>query len=234
LVATGIIMVSGTVFAEVVLSYNLGNGVGSVTGNFAWNPGDNYAKAGPAGVGIVAGACTGPTQSPFTNTCFQLSSTVNGVNYVPTLAINIYTFDAIATNTGGWTVAAATSGTPAAFAGTGCAYLFVANFEVVPSDIAVSACGAAHIALTAPALSTLNAACAGSTPAIEAFDLTAAGTATPVASTGAVACTYSAANTATTPAVGLEVSYFVWSASTPAFTGTGASLTMTVSVGSSP
>lgn len=141
LLGIAVLAVSGTVLADVVLSYALTSNIGaSGSSPFTWNEGTNYPTASTLNI-VAATSCSAglPGLPNSASTCYSLTTSVNGVASVTTLALNVYEFDYITAGDAwtlsnlGMTFAAATQGaTP-----VGCAFAVI-------SDGAVSIAGAAN------------------------------------------------------------------------------------------
>jgi hypothetical protein len=160
---------------------------------------------------------------------------MNGVQYVPTLAINIYNFNVVSAVSGSWTVTPSTF-TPAGGISpglvdtAGCAYIVVSDFTVTAANIVASpsySAGTCTVTVNSGGSPTAYTGCLGSTAtlAITAYDLTNGNIASEVG--GSISCTYTATNAGAglVPVTGLDVSYLVFS-EVNTFTGAGAGLEM--------
>jgi hypothetical protein len=241
LMGVGVMVASGVVVADVILSYSLGSTFGAAGSSpFTWNQGPDYSDANTLHI-VTSGACSaGAPGAPLSSsTCYALATTVNGVADVPTLAVNVYEFDLVAfgdawtLQDSGFTYTAATQGgTP-----VGCAFAFISDAAVsVPGasnpvtpaayyqptlsytgggEGAGGTCTAAVTTVGAPAL---NAACTGaSTRGVAVIDLLAGSES---ASSVHFSCDISAGTVAASEA--LSVSYFVYAVTGATTTGGGA------------
>lgn len=157
LVASGVILVSGTVIADVVLAYTANNNVGTNTGSpFQFVQGSNYASAN--GMGFVTNAYPAGTSGP------TVTTTINGVSSVPVLLFDVTEFSTAKTLTTTAHVSNVNVPAPSilAVAGVVCAYAFVST--ATPSLGTTGVAGApAGCSATLPSLGTLSAGCTGGT-----------------------------------------------------------------------
>ena len=90
LITVGVVLVSGTVVADVVLAYTANTSVGAnAAGPFQFANGGNYASANAIGVvaNVYPGAgTTGPT----------VTTTLHGIQSVPVQIYNVTVFETIA------------------------------------------------------------------------------------------------------------------------------------------
>ena len=167
LVGLGIILVSGTVVADVVLAYTANNSVGANAASpFMFQGGSNYAAANALGfvTNVYAGAgLTGP----------MVTSTISGVQSVPVELFDVTEFATakIVPRTG--TVANVNVPNPSllAVAGVVCAYAFVST--AVPSFGGAAVAGApAGCSATLPSLGAVASGCGvGGTAAVATVNL---------------------------------------------------------------
>lgn len=152
-------MVSGTVLADVVLSFTASNGVGvNASSPFVFQNGANYAAAN--GLGVATNTYTAGTSGP------TVTTTINGINGVLVAEFDVTEF-ATATTLGATgtptnvVVPSATTLTPANVV---CAYAFVSTAKPSLGSTAVTGAPAGCTA-TVPALGTVSAGCGGSATA---------------------------------------------------------------------
>ncbi len=203
LLGLGVILATGTVVADVVLSYTLSNSASSTTSSpFSWQQGPNYATA--SGLSFITDTCNPSAVGAASTSCFSLSASVTSPEYVPTTLINMYTFQWLAPSA---TIAAAIPAGAVQASGTGvlppgsCAYAFISNGDLGLTSFTYTA--GSPCTITAAAPTAAFAACGGAlaTGATETINLLTA------AVTGSTSCTI-AAGTAAGGA--LEVSYYVY------------------------
>ena len=225
-----IVMVSGTVLADVVLTYSVANNLNTgATSPFTFAEGSNYVTAN--GLGMLPAPSCSP--GAIGSDCYQLDTTVVGVQYVPTEILNGYSFEETAATTAAWTVGSTSIATVAPNpvpTNVVCAFAFISDETLAPGDVTVSTtsttCGTPSLSLTG---ATLDAACGtGSTGGISAIDLT---TGTVVTSTGAWTCSIASGSGAASTAV-LTISYFIYSTTAPSATA-AAGASIQISPGSS-
>ncbi|HTT26726.1 MAG TPA: hypothetical protein VMH90_07195, partial [Thermoplasmata archaeon] len=159
LAVLGVLMVSGTVLADVVLSFTANNGVGANAASpFVFQNGANYAAAN--GLGVATNAYTSGTNGP------TVTTTINGINGVLVAEFDVTEF-ATATTLGA-------TGTPSNVVVPGastltpvnvvCAYAFVSTAKPSLGTTAVSGAPAGCSA-TVPALGTVSTGCGGTATA---------------------------------------------------------------------
>lgn len=209
LIAVGILGVSGTVIADVVLTYAVSSGIGTTaTSPFSWQQGANYA-AGSGMSLLPASTCNPNPLSSSSSGCFILTQNVNGIQYVPTTLVNALNFQWLATTTRATDVGA--SELSVAFTGTlpagSCAYAFISNFAMSPSDFAYNNGAPCSVTASPVGGPTPYATCAAATAQVETVNM-ATGT-----TSGTVDCTIAASTAAGTA---LTISYFVYVPSTTA------------------
>lgn len=214
-----VVLVSGTVVADVVLQYELSTNVGAGANSpFTWAEGSNYGPANGIGVLPAPTCATGTITGA---NCYLLTATVDGVTGVPTYAVNAYEFN-LATNAEPSTLGSVqiTSPTPGTQGGTAvnCAFAFISDANVgvagtanaytfsVTTPAGVNNCVASEVTDGAPAA---NAGCAGtgagSTVGYTIVNLISdAQTGSTVWNCNIVTAGNAVGNTA------LSVSYFVW------------------------
>jgi hypothetical protein len=129
LVGAAIVLVSGSVVADVVLTYVANTGVGAnATSPFEWADGANYGTANGLGLATTA-------FSPSSTDAAQMSTTISGVQLVNVELVDVNTFQLAATLTSPTTAAFGTIGTfnvpTGAPGGVACAYAFITTY--VPS-----------------------------------------------------------------------------------------------------
>jgi hypothetical protein len=155
----GILLVSGTVVADVVLSYAANNGIGiNASSPFIFQNGGNYAAA--HGLGITTNAYAVGSSGP------TVTTTVSGVNGVPVAAMDVTEFATGTTLGANGTIAnvqvvSATSLTPANVV---CAYAFVSTAKPSLGSTAVAG-QPAGCSATVPTLGAVSAGCGGSAAA---------------------------------------------------------------------
>ncbi len=230
LMGLAIVMVSGTVLADVVLTYSVANNLNTgATSPFTFAEGSNYVTAN--GLGMLPAPSCNP--GALGSDCYQLDTTVVGVQYVPTEILNGYSFEETEATTAAWTVGSTSiAGVAPSTAPTNvvCAYAFISDETLAPGDVTVST---TSTSCTTPSLSltgaTLNAACGtGSTGGISAIDLT---TGTVVATTGPWTCSIASGSGAASTML-LTISYFIYS-NTGRSTTAAAGASIQISPGSS-
>ncbi len=203
LLGVGIVLVTGTVLADVVLTYTLNNSVGSSnTSPFEWEEGTNYAAA--SSLSIVSNTCN-PSNMGATNptNCFALSMTVNGVSYVPTTVADAVHFQWLATSatvatsvgTGVLSVVTTANTLPAG----SCAWAFISNGALTATSFTYTAGTPCSVSAAAPA--SVYTACGASTAATASVNLLTG------AVNGAVTCSIAKATAAGSA---LDISYFVY------------------------
>lgn len=220
LVAFGLVMTTGVVVADVILTYTLSNSIGSVGSSpFAWEEGANYQTA--ADLSLVSGqTCQGVSATP-SATCYQLGTTVSAIADTATTMINIYAFT--------WTAAGAASGFgwnigPGQLAFTSgatvlgahdCAYLVVSNALLGEDDIAFNP-GTCAITVT-PSAANADTACGGAavTAGAAVYDLV---------SGNSVSGSYACDTTGNAAGPALEISYVLYTPS--GATGTAATMSI--------
>jgi hypothetical protein len=155
----GVLMVSGTVLADVVLSFTASNGVGANAATpFVFQNGGNYAAAN--GLGVATNSYSSGTSGP------TVSTTINGINGVLVAEFDVTEF-ATATTLGATgtpsnvVVPSATSLTPTNVV---CAYAFISTAKPSLGTTAVTGAPSGCSA-TVPALGTVSAGCGGSATA---------------------------------------------------------------------
>ncbi|MCI4331112.1 MAG: hypothetical protein L3K19_04615 [Thermoplasmata archaeon] len=155
LVGLGVILVSGTVVADVILAYTANNSIGpNISSPFLFIKGGNYASA--SSLGVATDVFPGAAVNGVT-----VTTTLAGIQSVPVglLDVNEFAVGASATP------ASASIKTPyvpspavVAIAGVVCAYAFVTNgapaFGVAPVAGAPAGCGA-----TMPTVASVSAGC---------------------------------------------------------------------------
>lgn len=159
LVTMGLVLTTGVVVADVVLTYSLQSNVTTTNSSpFSWDQGSNYGTA--SSLSLVSETCqTGGTLGPSggPGTCFELSPTVSGVASVPTTLVSAYEFDLTAATAPAAFSAAVTAATGTLALGAGgCAFLYISNVPLTTGSFAyTSSC---TVTVTAPAGAS-NAAC---------------------------------------------------------------------------
>ncbi len=201
LLGLGVVLVSGTVVADVVLSYTLSNSASSTTSSpFSWQEGANYGTA--SALSFIADTCNPSAVGAASTSCFSLSATVTGPEYVPTSLINMYVFQWLAPSA---TISAAIPAGAIQASGTGslpagsCAFAFVSNGALGLGSFTYTAGSPCSVTVAAPA--TAYAGCGAVAAGTETVNLLTA------AVSGSATCTI-AAGTAAGPA--LDVSYYVY------------------------
>jgi hypothetical protein len=206
LVGVGVILVSGTVVADVILAYTANDSIGpNIASPFLFQKGGNYASASSLGVATDAFPAAG-------NSGVTVTTTLAGIQSVPVglLDINEFAVGASATP------ASATVKTPyvpspsaVAIAGVVCAYAFISNgapaFGVAAVAGAPAGCGA-----TMPTVASVSAGCGVVATAVTVVNLMSGVVA------GALSCAVASATAASS--VLLYVSY--WITTNGAVTGT--------------
>ncbi|MCI4369146.1 MAG: hypothetical protein L3K09_06260 [Thermoplasmata archaeon] len=188
-VTLGIVLVSGSVLADVVLAYTANNGVGTNAADpFVFQQGANYATANS--LGIITSAFTGGGSSGA-----QVTTTVSGV-----ASVGVTALDSVEFATAIKLPAAAVIGnvyviTPTAFAPANvvCAYAFISTASPSAGNVAVAGAPAGCQATT-PALGALSAGCAAGSAAVATVNLLTGA----VIGTIAGACTVASATVAAT------------------------------------
>ncbi len=150
---------SGTVLADVVLSYTANNGVGTNAASpFVFQNGANYAAAHGLGIATntYASGTTGPT----------VTTTISGISGVPVAAYDVTEFATGATlgangSIGNVVVPGATTYTPTNVV---CAYAFVSTAKPSVGTTAVAGAPTGCTA-TVPALGTVSTGCGSSATA---------------------------------------------------------------------
>jgi hypothetical protein len=157
LVGCGVLLVSGTVIADVVLAYTDNNSVGTnTTSPFQFVQGSNYASAN--GMGFVTNAYPAGTSGP------TVTTTINGVSSVPVLLFDVTEFATGKVLTTSAHVSNVNVPAPSVLtpAGVVCAYAFIST--AAPSLGTTGVTGApAGCSATMPALGSLSAGCTGGT-----------------------------------------------------------------------
>jgi hypothetical protein len=155
----GVLLVSGTVVADVVLSFSANNGVGANAASpFVFQNGGNYAAAN--GLGVATNTYASGTSGP------TVTTTINGINGVLVAEFDVTEF-ATATTLGATgtpanvVVPSPTTLTPANVV---CAYAFVSTAK--PSLGATAVTGApSGCSATLPTLGTVSPGCGGTATA---------------------------------------------------------------------
>ena len=156
LVVLGVIVVSGTVVADVVLAYTANNSVGpNGTSQFQFTDGSNAAAAKSAGVATNAypgGGSSGVT----------VTTTIDGIALIPVEALQVTLFQTavLTTNTAAIGNVLVPSASSITVTNVVCAYAFVSDaVQTYGTTLAGSAaCGA-----TIPTLGALSAGCSTGT-----------------------------------------------------------------------
>jgi hypothetical protein len=197
LVSLGVVLVSGTVVADVILAYTANNSIGpNISSPFIFQKGGNYASANSLGVATDAFPGAGANGVTVTTTLAGIQSVPVGL-----LDVNEFAVGASATP------AASTIHTPyvpapsvVAIAGVVCAYAFISNgaptFGTTSVTGAPAGCGA-----VLPTVSSVSAGCGVVATAVTVVNLMS-GTVS-----GALSCTVASATAASTTL--LYVSYWV-------------------------
>ena len=159
LATLGVVLLSATVVADVVLSFTVSNGVGAnASSPFVFQNGGNYAAA--HGLGVATNVYAAGTSGP------SVTTTINGVNGVLVAEFDVTEF-ATATTLGATgsinnvVVPSASSLTPANVV---CAYAFVSTAKQSLGSTAVTG-APVGCAATSPALGAVSAGCGGSATA---------------------------------------------------------------------
>jgi hypothetical protein len=181
LAVLGVLMMSGVVVANVVLSYTDNTGLGANAASpFVFQNGGNYAAANGLGIttNTYATGTTGPT----------VTTTISGINGVPVEAYDITEFATAATLGANGTintplVVGATTYTPANVV---CAYAFVSTAKPTLGTTAVSG-APAGCAATTPTLGTVSTGCgATATAAVATVNLLTGAVSGSLSSSGCV------------------------------------------------
>jgi hypothetical protein len=192
-----VILVSGTVLADVILAYTANNSIGpNATSPFLFKQGGDYATA--TALGVATDAFPGALTSGVT-----VTTTLAGIQSVPVGLIDVNEFGVGAAST----PAAAVINTPyvpspsvVAITGVVCAYAFISNgapaFGVAGVAGAPAGCGA-----TLPTVAATSAGCGASAAAVAIVNLLS-GTIS-----GALTCNVASGTAASTTL--LYVSYWV-------------------------
>jgi hypothetical protein len=156
LVGLGVILVAGSVVADVVVAYAASNGVGPNTGSpFRFQQGGNYAAANAVGVitnTYPGGGSNGPA----------VTTTLNGISSVPVMQFDVTEFATAILTTRTGTLANVNVPAPVGVAPAGvvCAYAFVST--AVPTLGTTGVAGApAGCSATLPTLGAVSAGCVG-------------------------------------------------------------------------
>jgi hypothetical protein len=147
------VLVAGTVVADVVLTYNVFNNTGANANSpFYFANGGNYATANA--LGLITAAYTAPAN--------QVTTTLSGVEYVNAEIYDVIQFETtVATaTTEHITAASLVTIIGANPAGVVCAYAFVSDAVPTPGTVAVAGEPAGCAAVT-PTLGALAPACNG-------------------------------------------------------------------------
>ncbi len=162
LLGVAVVLVSGSVVADVVLTYVANTGVAAnATSPFAWAEGSNYATA--AGFGFATTSFGGGTSGP------SMTTTLAGVEYVNVELVNINTFILANTLPSGDTATLGgilTSGAPTTVGGVVCAYAFITGYVPSTSGSPVSGAPAGCGAFVPGSTGTLGAGCTGTPYAV--------------------------------------------------------------------
>ena len=215
LLGVGIVLVTGTVLADVVLTYTLDNTVGGATTSpFNWEESTNYNTANTFGL-INTGTCTPGAISTGANTCYSLTSAVKGVEDVPTVLLNVVDLYSQGTIPASYSAVLGISVGTAAVAGlaNGCAYAIISNYQMLPGDIVVPSYASPCTITVTPNGGVANNVCGilGAGDAVDEINLVA-----PTSGT-APGCTVPSA----TAGASLFVSYYLFVPSADASTVTG-------------
>ncbi|MCL4324000.1 MAG: hypothetical protein M1144_00830 [Candidatus Thermoplasmatota archaeon] len=206
LMGVGILLITGTVVADVVLTYALNNTVGSTnTSPFEWEQGPNYGAANS--LSLLTTTCntaTGTGLGASATNCYQLSNSVSGVSFVPTTLINVESFVWMATSASVATDVSSTylslvAGTGTLAAGA-CAYAFISNGALTTTSFTYSAATPCSVTVAAP--TAAYAACGATTAGGVTIVNLAANSVS-----GTYSCPISAGTAAGTV---LDVSYFIY------------------------
>ncbi len=188
LIAIGVILVAGSVVADVVLVYTSPTSVGSATNSlYQFNQGGNYGPA--SSLGLITATFNGGT----TSTGPSVSTQVNGITDVTVSLLDMIEFET-ATATASTTTIGSPYGVlaaPVAPASLVCAYAFVSTGLPTAGTTAVTG-EPTGCAVTEPTVGTPNAAC-GVTGSTVTIDLLSGATVS-----GTISCTVPAGTAAST------------------------------------
>lgn len=197
LVSLGVVLVSGTVVADVILAYTANNSIGpNISSPFLFQKGGNYASANS--LGVATDAFPGGGSSGVT-----VTTTLAGIQSVPVGLLDVNEFAVGASAT----AAAATISTPyvpspstVTIAGVVCAYAYITNgnpaFGTTAVTGAPAGCGA-----TMPTVSSVSAGCGTVATTVTVVNLMTG------AISGSLACAVAASTAAGSTL--LYVSYWV-------------------------
>ena len=198
LAGLGVILVSGTVVADVVLAYTVNNGVGAnTTSPFTFQAGGNYAAAN--GMGFATNAYAGGGSSGV-----LVTTTINGVQNVPVELFNVTEFATARAMTRTGTIGNVNVPAPSALtpAGVVCAYAFVST--AAPSFGGAGVAGApAGCSATLPALGVVAPGCSAGSAAVATVNLLTG------AITGTIAGACTVASGTAAGIVALYISYAI-------------------------
>ena len=163
LLGVAVVLVSGSVVADVVLTYVANTGVAAnATSPFAWAEGSNYATAagfGFATTSFPGGGTFGPS----------MTTTLAGVEDVNVELVNINTFTLASTLPSGDTAVLGgmlTSGAPTTVANVVCAYAIITAYVPATSGTSVSGAPAGCGAFVPTSTGTVGAGCTGTPYAV--------------------------------------------------------------------
>ncbi len=168
LVVLGVVLVSGTILADVVLVYSANSQVGNtIAGPYQFQNGANYAVANGIGIASTTYAGGGATNGP------SVTTTVNGIQTVGVAVLDVVEFTTVGAVANPASIGnlVVPTPTPIAVGGLLCAYAFVSN--AIPTGAgSVGVPGEpAGCAATIPSLGAISPGCGAGPATVATIDL---------------------------------------------------------------